>query len=79
MRFKLDYGRTGLDVELPDERVVGPLAIKPAPPLADPAGAVEAVLVQPTGARPLVELAAGRKDACILVSDITRPVPNEMI
>jgi nickel-dependent lactate racemase len=79
MRVTLDYGRTGLDVELPDDRVVGPLAIKPAPPLADPAGAVEEVLGRPTGSRPLSELAAGRANACILVSDITRPVPNELI
>ena len=35
MRIHLDYGRTGLDVELPDDRIVGPLAIRPAAPLAD--------------------------------------------
>lgn len=79
MRVTLDYGRTGLEVELPDDRVVGPLAIKPAPPLGDPAGAVEDLLAQPIGTVPLAELASGRKSACILVSDITRPVPNEMI
>src|SRR5262245_36244250 len=79
MRVTLDYGRTGLQVELPDDRVVGPLAIKPAPPISDPAGAVESALAQPTGTPPLVELAAGRASACILVSDITRPVPNELI
>jgi nickel-dependent lactate racemase len=79
MRFKLDYGRTGLDVELPDDRVVGPLEIKPAPPLDDPAAAVESVLAQPTGSAPLAELARGRESACVLVCDITRPVPNELI
>ena len=36
MKIKLDYGRTGLDVELPDERIVGPLAIRDAEPLANP-------------------------------------------
>ena len=36
MRVHLEYGRTGLEVELPDERVVRTLAYKDAPPLADP-------------------------------------------
>jgi nickel-dependent lactate racemase len=79
MRFKLDYGRTGLDVNLPDDRVVGPLEIRPAPPLDDPAAAVERVLARPTGTPPLAELARGRKNACVLVCDITRPVPNRLI
>jgi nickel-dependent lactate racemase len=79
MRVTLDYGRTGLDVELPDDRVVGPLAIKPAEPLLDPATGIEESLAGPIGTAPLCDLAAGRKNACILVSDITRPVPNELI
>jgi nickel-dependent lactate racemase len=79
MRITLDYGRTGLEVELPDERVVGPLAIKPAPPLADPDAAVANALAQPIGSPPLAQLAQGRKNACILVCDITRPVPNKII
>src|SRR5690349_410049 len=79
MRVTLDYGRTGLDVELPDDRVVGPLAIRPAAPLADPEAAVAKALASPIGTPPLAELARGRKDACILVCDITRPVPNRII
>jgi lactate racemase len=79
MRITLDYGRTGLDVELPTERVVGPLAIRPAPPLPDPEAALAAILRRPVGTPPLAELARGRKDACILVCDITRPVPNRLI
>ena len=79
MRITLDYGRTGLDVELPDERVVGPLAIRPAPPLPDPAAAVAEALAHPTGTPPLGELARGRRNACILVCDVTRPVPNRLI
>jgi nickel-dependent lactate racemase len=79
MRVTLDYGRTGLDVELPDDRVVGPLAIRPAAPLPNPAGAVAGALARPIGTRPLAEIARGRKDACVLVCDITRPVPNRII
>jgi nickel-dependent lactate racemase len=79
MRIKLDYGRTGLDVTLPDDRVVGPLEIRPAPPLANPEQALADALARPIGTPPLAELARGRKDACILVCDITRPVPNRLI
>jgi lactate racemase len=79
MRIKLDYGRTGLDVDLPDDRVVGPLAIRPAPPLADPVAAIEAALANPIGSRPFSEIVRGRRNACILICDITRPVPNQLI
>src|SRR5262245_28034064 len=79
MKITLDYGRTGLDVTLPDDRVVGPLAIRPAAPLADPTAAIEQAIAKPIAARPLAEIAKGRKNACILVCDITRPVPNKLI
>jgi nickel-dependent lactate racemase len=79
MRVKLEYGRTGLYAELPDERIVRTLHYKDAPPLADPQAALKAVLERPNGTQPLAEIAKGRHDACIAICDITRPVPNEMI
>jgi nickel-dependent lactate racemase len=79
MRVTLDYGRTGLDVTLPDDRVVGPLAIRPAAPLADPDAAIAHALANPIGSKPLSQIAKGRKNACILVCDITRPVPNKLL
>jgi nickel-dependent lactate racemase len=79
MRIHLDYGRTGLDVNLPEEHLVGPLAIRPAQPLVDPEGALAQALAQPVGTPPLAQLARGRANACILVCDITRPVPNRLL
>ena len=79
MKLKLDYGRTGLDVTLPDANIVGPLSIRPAPPVADPQAAIVEAMANPIGSRPLAELARGRKDACIVICDITRPVPNKLI
>src|SRR5881409_242871 len=79
MRVQLDYGRTGLEVELPADRVVGPLAIRPAAPLPDPEAAIARALREPIGTPPLAEVARGRRNACILVCDITRPVPNRLI
>jgi len=79
MKVTLDYGRTGLEVNLPDERTLGPLAIREAPPLAEPEQALAQALSKPIGTRPLAELAKGRANACILICDITRPVPNQLI
>jgi lactate racemase len=79
MRVTLEYGKTGLAVELPADRVVRSLGYKNAPPLADPAGELAAKLAAPTGTPPLAELARGRTSACVVISDITRPVPNRLI
>jgi len=79
MRVRLEYGRDGLDVELPDDRVVRTLTYKNATPLADPVDDLERLLVSPIGAIPLSELARDRRDVCIAICDITRPVPNELI
>ncbi len=79
MRVHLEYGRTGLDVELPDHVVVRTLSYKSVPPLPDPEAALLEVLQAPTGLPPLAHVAAGRRDACILICDVTRPVPNELI
>ncbi|MBX7167175.1 MAG: nickel-dependent lactate racemase [Pirellulales bacterium] len=79
MRVTLEYGRTGLQVELPDDRVVRTLGYKAAEPLVDPDATVRRLLTAPRGQLPLAQLAAGRRDACVVVSDITRPVPNRVI
>jgi nickel-dependent lactate racemase len=79
MRVTLEYGKTGLEVELPDDRVVGKLAIKPAAPLADPLGVLNDKLEHPTGTAPLSQLALGKRTACIAICDITRPVPNSLL
>ncbi|MBY0527004.1 MAG: nickel-dependent lactate racemase [Gemmataceae bacterium] len=79
MHITLEYGKTGLPVELPDDRIVGPLEIRTAPPLTNPEQVIVDALAKPIGSRPLAEIARGRRNACILVCDITRPVPNRLI
>lgn len=80
MKVTLDYGRTGLEVTLPADRLIAPpLSIQEAKPLADPTAALEAALANPIGTKPLAELAKGKMTACIVVCDITRPVPNKLI
>ena len=79
MRIALDYGKTGLQVDIPDQNLVGPLAIQPISPLADPVSALSAALARPVASAPLEELARGKRSACVLICDVTRPVPNELL
>jgi lactate racemase len=75
-RIELNYGRGRLPVDLPDEIDLRVIRKRQMPVLPDPEGAVREALAQPTGAPPLAELARGKNSACILICDITRPVPN---
>lgn len=79
MRIRLDYGREGLEVDLPDDNVVHTLSYQEAEPLRDPVATIDHVLRYPTGTKPFAEMARGKRDVCILICDITRPVPNELI
>lgn len=66
-------------VDLPADRVVRKLAYKDAVPLPQPEQVLRGLFERPRGTPSLAELARGRRDVCILVCDITRPVPNELI
>jgi len=79
MRVTLEYGRTGLEVELPDANVVKCLGYKQSAPLEDPEAVLRKALAEPIGTPPLAELCQGKQSACIVISDITRPVPNKLL
>jgi lactate racemase len=66
-----------LAVDLPDSSIVmNPNHICG---MDDSVAAVWSALETPIGTAPLRDLAKGRKDACIVISDVTRPVPNKII
>ncbi len=80
MNVTLKYGTDGLAVNLPETPgFVGVLAPSEPDPLPDPRGAAERGLERPVGSPPLSSLARGRKSACIVISDVTRPVPNALL
>jgi nickel-dependent lactate racemase len=79
MEVTLSYGRAGLTVQLPEDRVAGILRMRPVAPLSAPEKAVEESLRSPIGSPPLLEIAKGRKNAVIVVCDVTRPVPNALL
>ena len=78
MRIDLNYGRDGLALELADDLDVHIIRKPAVPVLADPASAVRGALAAPVGTPPLADLAKGKSTACILICDITRPVPNHL-
>jgi nickel-dependent lactate racemase len=79
MKIEIAYGKDGLAVEVPDKNLVKVLRMNEKPVIGDPAGEVAKKLDHPTGTPPLAEMAKGKKTVCIVVSDITRPVPNAVI
>ena len=78
MQVELSFGRKGLLVELP-EKAIPHIIRKPKYPVPeDPHALVKQALSHPILSKKLSEEAMGNKTACILVCDITRPVPNKL-
>jgi nickel-dependent lactate racemase len=70
------YGRGSIAISPPPGCVPTVVRKEAMPALAEPLAAVERALLAPVGSPPLKELARGKRSACILICDITRPVPN---
>jgi len=75
MNLRLDYERTGLNIVVPDGLRVSVLEPAKGTAIVDSRAALDAALGAPIGARPLVEIARGRANAVVVISDKTRPVP----
>jgi nickel-dependent lactate racemase len=77
MLVELPFGRELLPVEVPD----GARVLKPAPvePLADETSAVLESLRNPIAGPPLRERVRAGRSIAIVISDITRPVPNRLL
>ncbi|MAI35797.1 MAG: hypothetical protein CMM07_29525 [Rhodopirellula sp.] len=89
-RIRLNYGREGLELEIPAGVTADVIRKPKMPRLVDPGEAVARALASPVNAvddrrhaRLLsadhtCDWARGRKSACIAICDITRPVPNQL-
>ncbi len=80
MKTWLRYGKDRLDFSVPDgARVIQSPVVEP---LADPVGRINQALEHPIGSEPLATLAdklpPGAK-VVVVISDITRPVPNQVL
>jgi len=78
MQIKMSYGRQGLELNLPDDWKVTVISKKTMPLIEDHSKAIAAALAAPVDSPPLAELAGPGKKVCILICDITRPVPNHI-
>ena len=76
MQVDINYAKGNLTLDLDDRYDVTVIAKSPMPVLADPKGAIIEAINNPVGGGVLDDLAGPGKTACILICDITRPVPN---
>jgi lactate racemase len=79
MRIRMNYGRKGLFLDLPDDLEATIIQRKKMPIIRDPDKALGEALSHPVGCKALMEEAKACENACILICDITRPVPNALI
>jgi len=78
MQIKMNYGRQGLELNLPDDWDITVINKKPMQLIEDPQRAIADALAAPVGLPRLSGLAKSGQKACILICDITRPVPNHL-
>ena len=75
--MRLDFGRTGLDIEVPDG--VDVLRPRSAPPIADPAAALRRAMRSPGFGAPLADLVPRGATVAVSVCDVTRPFPARTV
>ncbi|MBN1291770.1 MAG: nickel-dependent lactate racemase [Candidatus Latescibacteria bacterium] len=79
MNIDIAYGKDGLSIEVPDKNLVKILRMTEKPVIKNAREVINGKLTNPTGTPSLADIAKGKKSACIVISDITRPVPNAVI
>src|SRR6266487_1293485 len=78
MKVHLQYGRDGLEVEIPSENVtvVTPRYVEGLP---DEEAAFREAVRHPIAARPLREVVRASHRVAVVIPDITRPLPTERL
>jgi nickel-dependent lactate racemase len=80
MNVNLKYGYEGLTVNLPETPNFKGLITPDEPSVVkEPLKKIYEMLEAPIDSKPLSDIAKDRKNAVVVISDITRPVPNETI
>jgi len=74
MKIDLPYGKGCVGISLPDDTTV--VYPKELPRVSDVAAEIRRAMAEPIGTPPLRELAAGKRDAVVVINDITRPAPS---
>lgn len=80
MQITMSYGLDGLPLEISKTPgFQGVLEPRQAPIVDNPEAAILQSLRTPIASQPLNTIAQKHQSACIVISDITRPVPNKII
>jgi lactate racemase len=74
--ISIRYGKGELHVRLPNGCEPTVIRKPDMPVLQEPLAAIREALLNPVDAPSITELAKGVKSVCIVICDITRPVPN---
>jgi lactate racemase len=78
MQIHLQYGKDGLEIEIPSKHVTV-LAPRFVPGLGDEAEAFRRAVRSPIDSRPLGELIAASDRVAVVIPDITRPLPTSRL
>jgi lactate racemase len=78
MKVELLYGKATIEASVPSSCRETLIRKEPRAPIRDPHAAVADALARPISGPPLADYARGKRSACILICDITRPVPNHL-
>ena len=79
MNITMMYGKSGLELDLPADIDVTLIQKKAMPVLPDPTAAILGAFRNPVQCNSLQDEARNCRSCCILICDITRPVPNGAI
>ena len=78
-RVEIPYHRTRLQLDIPEQELLGVYHSRLPEAVADENGEIERALRHPIGSRRLCDLAARSSRAVVICSDHTRPVPSKAI
>ena len=77
MKIKMDYGRHGLELDVPQDADI--FLVREVRPLPDEAAAILGALRSPIGAAPLREKLKPGMTVAVVHTDITRATPNDRL
>jgi len=75
MRLRFDYDREGLEITLPEENLLAVATPRLPQAAAKNPLLLQEALAKPLGSDSLAALARTRDSACVVVPDVTRPLP----
>ena len=79
MKIDMPYSQSTISTEIDDHRILGVLKNRPLPAVEDLECAVQRAIQNPIGSPPLREIVSNGDKIVIIVNDITRPSPSEIM